>query len=156
MFLRDVLKRRTTRPADTSVIDSVAAGGCRSTSLLEELAADPADFADLARVLRLDLRAVVTALVTDDVATPSALVAHLAARRDAESGLRRVRALCAEIADRLAREDAITPAETSVQPEVSGGGGWGRWARARGGARAHREAAEHEQRTAARTALAAP
>ncbi len=156
MFLRDVLQRWTPRPADTSPTDSAAAGSCRSTSLLEELAADPADFSDLARVLRLDLRTVVTTLVAEDIATPAALVAHLAARRDAETGLQRARALCAEIADRLANEDAITPAGPSSQLEVSGGGGWGRWARARGGARAHRDAAEREPRTAARQALAAP
>ena len=155
MFLRDVLKRWRTEPVDTTAAIQAAAGACRAPSLLEELAADPADFADLARVLRLDLRAVVAALVTEDAATPSTLVARLTAQRDAEAGLRRVRTLCAEIADRLATEDAIRPA-TAPQPGASGGGGWGRWARARGGARAHRNGAAHEPTTAARPALVTP
>ena len=58
MFLREVLKRWSVRAVDAAN-GSGAADGCRTTpSLLEELATDPADFADLARVLRLDLRAV--------------------------------------------------------------------------------------------------
>src|SRR5262245_37870139 len=65
MFLRDVLKRTSTRRRAAADPDCLAEL-CRATpSLLAELATDPADFADLAHVLGLDLCAVVEALMSN-------------------------------------------------------------------------------------------
>ena len=74
-------------------------------SLLEELATDAADFADLARVLRLDLRAVVETLTADVVSTPAELVAHLRERAEDEARLARVRELGAGVSEQLAVGD---------------------------------------------------
>ena len=101
MFLREVLKRWSVRAVDAAN-GSGAADGCRTTpSLLEELATDPADFADLARVLRLDLRAVVETLTGDRVSTPEDLVTALRGRADDEARLTRVRELCAGVTEQL-------------------------------------------------------
>ena len=153
MFLRDVLKRWTVRPVDAAD-DSGVADGCRTTpSLLEELATDSADFADLARVLRLDLRAVVETLAGDHTSTPDELVTALRGRAADEARLARVRALCAGVAEQLAvggdHASAETRTDVSAATDTSGAswggeaaGGWGRWTRARGGARVHRSATE--------------
>ncbi len=154
MFLRDVLKRWNARPVEAATDDSGAADGCRPTpSLLEELATDPADFADLARVLRLDLRVVVETLTADHAATPADLVVRLQERADNEARLARVRALCAGVAQHLSGE---IPTETTApaRPVTSsweGGeeGGWERWTRALGGARVHRSVTERTTATAA-------
>jgi hypothetical protein len=153
MFLRNVLKRWNVRAVDAAAGDGGAVDGCRTTpSLLEELATDAADFADLARVLRLDLRAVVETLITNRAATPTELVADLQRRAADDARLARVRALCAEVVDRLTAgapagtsgelrgEDVREPASQSWGGEAAGG--WGRWTRARGGARVHRSATE--------------
>lgn len=152
MFLRDVLKRWNVRAVDAAADDGGAADGCRTPSLLEELATDPADFADLARVLRLDLRAVVETLTADPVSTPAELVAHLRGRAKDEARLARVRELCAGVSEQLAvggnpavstehdASAATAPSEASWGGEAARG--WGRWTRARGGARVHRSATE--------------
>jgi hypothetical protein len=155
MSLREVLKRWNARTVGAAVDGDGVADGCRTTpSLLEELAADPADFADLARVLRLDLRAVIETLTADRTATPAELVSSLESRAEDEARLTRVRNICAEVADRLAvgAEHSTQHEGSGEQPEPSessatswGGrkeGGWGRWTRARGGARVHRSATE--------------
>ena len=153
MFLREVLKRWNVRAVDAAADDGVAADGCRTPSLLEELATDPTDFADLARVLRLDLRAVVETLAGDHTSTPDELVTALRGRAADEARLARVRALCAGVAEQLAvgadhtSAGTRTDASAATDPSAAswGGeaaGGWGRWTRARGGARAHRSATE--------------
>jgi hypothetical protein len=141
MSLRDVWKRWNERPVDARGV----ADGCRSTlSLVEELAADPADFADLAHALRLDLRAVREALATHRDATPADLVAHLV----------RVRELCAGIADSFSVETRKRDFTATTETRSSRGGaewvGWGRWTRPPGGAPVHPRA------TAASPATAAP
>jgi hypothetical protein len=148
MSLREVLKRWNVRTVGAAVEDGQVADGCRTTpSLLEELAADPADFADLARVLRLDLRAVIETLTADRAATPAELVSSLESRAEDEARLTRVREICAEVADRLGdqrrpREGHGEQPETVSSASPSWGerkeGGWGRW----GGARVHRSATE--------------
>jgi hypothetical protein len=154
MFLRDVLKRWSIRTVDAAADDGGAANGCRTTpSLLEELATDAADFADLACVLRLDLRAVIETLADDRVSTPENLVTSLRGRAESEARLTRVRELCTGVSQQLAvgtlptsvetqRHDsaATAPSETSWGGEAAGG--WGRWTRTRRGARVHRSATE--------------
>ena len=75
MFLRDLLKRRRLRAYDAAHLrvqatDDGAAGRCaRPLSLLEELAADPEDFVDVAAVLRVDLPTLVAALTAPPTRT---------------------------------------------------------------------------------------
>jgi len=119
MFLRGVLKRWNVRSVDAAD-GSGAADGCRTTpSLLEELATDSADFADLARVLRLDLRAVVETLAGDHTSTPDELVTALRGRAADEARLARVRALCAGVAEQLAVGADHTSAGTRTDASAS-------------------------------------
>jgi hypothetical protein len=63
MFFRDVLKRRRASAGDTATTDGGVANACpRPLSLVEELAADPEDFVDVAAVLRVDVPTLVAAL----------------------------------------------------------------------------------------------
>ena len=68
MFFRDVLKRRRLRTYDAAHLrvqatdDRPAERCARPLSVLEELAADPEDFVDVAAVLRIDVPALVAAL----------------------------------------------------------------------------------------------
>ena len=158
MFLRDVLKRWQTRPIDTTAADDGGRCACRATSLLEELAADPADFADLgARPAPRSPR-------RRDGARHGGRH-HAGSTGRASRGAARRGGGLAPRPGALRRNRGSSrgrgcdhAAATSTQLEASGGGGGlgRRWARARGGARAHREAAEQEPRTAARPALVQP
>ena len=143
MFLRDVLKRRSDRAAGAERAAELAP---TAMSLLAEVAADPEDFVDLARVLRLDLGAVIETLVTARPATPAALVVELTAR---------ARALPA-VVEAIAAERA--PSRTAIGESSWGGRevGWGRWARVHGDARVHRERLERNLQTALRTVVMAP
>jgi len=185
MFLRGVMKRWKAGSVGAAHDDEGAATCCPAEpSLLEELAADSEDFAELAAVLKLDLPAVIAALVTEQRQTPAQLVERLAARESAsnpsppadapppapveeiagvagagggeaqvkitvalagdETRLARVRELCAGVAASLPPHlQAEKPADPRPGWLSWGGGGevgWGRWTRARGGARVHREA----------------
>ena len=211
MFFRNAVKQRQVDAVDTGAVEACA----DATSLLEELAADPHDFVDLASILKLDLDAVVAALVQGRHRTSAALLAALrpdappapaaaagetAATSDAsttpapvwtrvaldrrgavgtvyagwltpgaieeiagvagaagaetqveitvaladdEARLAHVRALCGQLDTRLAhaQQSGGDARRRSGLSWGSGGErGWGRWARARGGARAHRDA----------------
>ena len=164
MFLRH-------RPADAAIHEHGTAVGCGTEpSLLEELAADPADFADLARVLGVDLDLVIATLVATRPATGEEFVARVreriaAARPEAsatsnehaappalaavpiEDPLRHVRALCASVAEHLADlARGSTSKDRRRSPSPWGGEerrGWGRWTRVRWGARVHRDGVDH-------------
>ena len=140
MFLRDVLVRWNERTVGAASDDGGDADTCRSApSLLEELATDPEDFAELASVLKLDLQAVIAALVQERPRTPAELIERLVARessRDTSSP---------------ADQPTATAERTTLRRNwFSWGGevGWGRWTRARGDARVHREAPTPAVRTA--------
>ena len=62
MFFRDVLKRRRLRASDAATDSGPAERCARPLSPLEELAADPEDFVDVAAVLRVDVPTLVAAL----------------------------------------------------------------------------------------------
>ncbi len=140
MSLREAWKRWTGRRNDAADADGGVAGACSSTpSLLEELAIDPEDFADLARLMNVELRMVVATVVLTRPATVASLVAEL--------GMRTTPSATPPAA-------ASEPQQPQQQQQSEGGGGavgWGRWTRTRGGVRVHRATS-----AAARTALAAP
>ena len=139
MHLRDVWKQWTERSPRAAAITE-AAGGCTSTpSLLAELAVDPADFADLACVLGVDLDAVVATLIATRPATPDDLVARLRSR---------------------ATHLVLVTTRGRVLRESWGGGGrdggWEGWARTHGDGRAHRDAEERTARTVIAPAMVTP
>ena len=121
MFLRGVLKRWNERPARATEDDDVATACRVAPSLLEELATDPEDFADLAALLHLDLAAVRAALVRERLQTPIDLLERLAASIPMNA----------------------RPADAPAVHDSSWGGGgtvgWRRWTRAHGGARVQRD-----------------
>jgi hypothetical protein len=118
MYLRDVLKRWRERPGD--VVEAGSANSC----LLGELAADPEDFAELAAVLHVDLRAVVAALsAAEPPRSVELLVAALTATHESIAAPVRARSSWGRGGEEV---------------------GWARWVRVPGGARTHREAAAHE------------
>jgi hypothetical protein len=70
MFFRDVLRRRRLRAYDAATSGTDAAAACtRPLSVLEELAADPEDFVDVAAVLRVDVPTLVAALTAPPART---------------------------------------------------------------------------------------
>jgi hypothetical protein len=140
MFLRGVLKRSRERRGGAAVHEGSCTGASCDVSvdLLAELAADAEDFADVAAVLGVDLRTVATTLTSAaPPRSPAALVAALTAHAVATAA---VVALPLHRATPSGGEEAV---------------GWGRWTRARGGARVHRDIVVHEARQAARPAMAA-
>lgn len=169
MFLRDILKRWSERPLDATTGDGTAASCRPALSLLAELATDSEDFADLAAVLQLDLDTVVETLVTAAPESPTALVATLTARSagigaadaaatpvvQAESTTSFQVGIAGIVDHGTSSAHSPTPAATSEQSSW-GEGGWGRWTRARGGARVHRRGAEHASVTPVRPAAVAP
>lgn len=88
MFFPDVLKRwrGSANDAATVVDGIVCACPPPPTSLLEELAVDSEDFAEIAAVLRVDLRAVIETLLLTRPQTANELVERLFAVRTAERG----------------------------------------------------------------------
>lgn len=177
MFLRK-------RPTDAATHDhgSVAACGV-SPSLLEELAADSADFADLARVLGVDLDTVVATLVATRPATADELVVRLRERIAAgpsattvvpaasgavpatetttnDDPLRHVRALCASVGERLTGlTSGSTTKDQRRTPSPWGGEerrGWGRWTRAQGSARVQRDGVDRPADPAVPATMVAP
>ncbi len=79
MFFRAVLQRWREQPSGGDAVCITDACGS-ANALLTELAADPEDFADLAAVLNVDLRAVVAALASaEGPRIPDELVAALTA-----------------------------------------------------------------------------
>ena len=115
-MLREILKRW---PSRSQVATSVDDGTCAATTLLEELAADGEDFADLAAVLRVDMRDVVATLVSERPTDAAALLTALAVRT--------ARATAA--GDDATTTAAVAPATEVVAPRSTwaswGGGGWG-------------------------------
>jgi hypothetical protein len=133
------------RPGGTS--DGDGSGGvvaaCGAPSLLAELAEDSEDFAELAALLNVGMDAVVAALTSaQSPQTAAELVATLAAPP----------------APSAAPITQSPPSDGTQHHPASWGGGedvrWGRWTRARGGARVHREAAERDHGAAVRPAMA--
>lgn len=138
MFLRNVLQRWRGGPIDTAAVGREGADACAAPpSLVTELLVDAEDFADLARVLHCDLPAVVRAIATAQPPTVTALVTALDAERALEP-----------------KDPTPSQAPTPIAASWGSGGavGWGRWTRARGGARVHRGAPA----TTNRPALVAP
>jgi hypothetical protein len=126
MFLRNVLQRWRGGPVDTAAVGREGANACAApSSLLTEVLVDGEDFADLARVLHRDLPTVMRAIVTAQPPTLTALVTALEAEPAFEP-----------------KRSAPSRAAAPNAPSCGGGRavGWGRWTRARGGARVHREA----------------
>ena len=137
MFLRNVLQRWRGGPVDTTAVGREGANACAAPpSLLAELLVDAEDFADLARVLHRDLPTVARAIVTAQPPTITALVAALAAKHAPEPAT------------------PTTPVSPPIAPSWGGGEavGWGRWTRAHGGARVHRD----NPTAATRAVMAAP
>lgn len=127
MFLRSVLRRWRGGSVDTTTGGREGADACGAPpSLLTELAIDAEDFADLARVLHRDLPTVVRAIVTAQPSTVTALVAALETDAVTEPRVSTTPAAASPIAPSGGRGEAV---------------GWGRWTRAHGGVRVHRETA---------------
>lgn len=137
MSLREAWQRWTGRRIDVVGAEGEVADACPTPpSLLEELALDPEDFADLARLPKVELRTVIATIVATRPLTVASLITQLDARR------------AAPIA-----EASAAPEPYQHQQSEGGGeaGGWGRWTRTHGGVRVHRSAT-----APARPALAAP
>src|SRR5688572_6554685 len=91
MSFREAWKRWNGRRIDAAEADRGVAGACPTApSLLEELATDPEDFADVARLLKVELRTVVATIVATRPATVASLVAQLDARGAAPTAERSV------------------------------------------------------------------
>lgn len=154
--------------------DPAGVGACRATpSLLEELAVDAHDFADLARVLKVDLPTVVMTLAATRPTTVEALVAHLrgevataspATPPDApvasDDPFASVRELGGAIAARLANATSILASigrRVSITPwGGEDGRGSGRWTRTRGTPHVQRSGSDHAAGPTASAAAVSP
>lgn len=120
MSLREAWKRWNGRRIDAAEADDGVAGACPTTpSLLEELATDPEDFADVARLLKIELRTVIATIVATRPLTVASLIAQLDAPRAAPTA------------------EASLAHEPPEHRQSEGGreAGWERWTRAHGGVR---------------------
>jgi hypothetical protein len=143
MWLREILKRWVGRTAVSSRADDVTRP---AATLLEELAVDGEDFADLAAALRVDLRDLVATLVAERPTDPTALVAALRSRSHT------VAASPAAAAGSSVTDERAVPRFSWASWGGGEGVGWARWTRVRGGTRVQRAASA----TAPPPALAAP
>ena len=159
MFLRNA-STRARQQASHPTIDPAGIGACRATpSLLEELAVDAQDFAELARVLNVDLPTVTATLAATRPATIEALVAHLrgdvaaaspATLPDApiatDDPFASARKLGGAMAARLANATGILASigrRARITPRGGEDGrGSERWTRTRDGARVHRSGSQ--------------